>query len=278
MRCLDVVFEQAMHDDINITVILVDDGSTDGTYSKVAEKYPQVKILIGDGNLYWNRGMHLAFSKALEEGFDYYLWLNDDTHLHERAIYKLLGFHQDLLDKGKPNSIIITSTRDPESGDFTYGGYRRVNSLNPLSLSLLSPSDILEPCDTFCGNCVLIPRQVTDMVGNLDPDYLHRWGDVDYGLRALEKNCITWIVPGYLADCEGNKLADKWRDPALPMRERIRELHSLKGLGVHDWPKYVRRHGGAFWPLFWIRPYVRIAYDTLINAPKTITSRVSKRQ
>ncbi len=278
MHCLDVVFKQASANNINLTVILVDDGCIDGTSNSVRKRYPQVQILVGDGKLFWNRGMHLAFGKAMEDSFDYYLWLNDDIHLHEGAIYKLLSFHQYLLNKGKPNSIIISSTRDPVGGEFTYGGYKRASSLFPSSLRLVSPSDRLEPCDTFCGNCVLIPRQVADKVGNLDPEYLHRWGDVDYGLRALENNCTTWIAPGYLADCEGNSLADKWRDPTLPILERVRELHSLKGLGAHDWPKFIRRHGGTFWPLFWIRPYLRILYDTLVNAPKIIATWTSRQQ
>jgi len=37
----------------NIQVIIVDDGSSDRTAEEVAENYPEVTILEGDGNLWW---------------------------------------------------------------------------------------------------------------------------------------------------------------------------------------------------------------------------------
>lgn len=275
LECLDVVFEQLSRDNLNLMVILVDDGSTDGTSDAVKTNFPQAKVLKGNGNLYWNRGMHLAFQSALEMRFDYYFWLNDDTNLHTGAIRRLLDIHQELTEAGDADSIVVGSTRDPVNGKFSYGGYRRRHSLFKLGLGLVQPSDNLEPCDTFCGNCVLIPRQVADKVGNIDPMYLHRWGDVDYGLRALEHQCHIWIAPGFLADCEDNPGADRWREPRLPLNKKIKQLHSIKGLGKYDWPVFVRRHGGKLWPLIWIQPYLRILYDTLKYAPKALISKLS---
>lgn len=276
IKCLDVVFRQTASDGLNITVILVDDGSTDATSEVVKEKYPQVQVLMGDGNLFWNRGMHLAFGEALEKGFDYYFWLNDDTLLYDGAICRMLGDHRELSKSGYVKSIVVASTRDPVNGEFTYGGYKRNGSLNPLSLCLVPPSDTLQRCDTFCGNCVLIPRQVADRVGNVDPEYQHRWGDVDYGLRALEQDCYVWIAPGFLAECEANPLADRWLDPALSVATRIAELNSVKGLGKHDWPRCVRRHGGPLWPVIWAWPYLKFFYEFFTCRFKALISRKTR--
>jgi GT2 family glycosyltransferase len=274
--CLGEVFRQTSQEDLNVSVFLVDDGSTDGTADVVKANYPKVQVLIGNGNLFWNRGMHLAFGAALERGFDYYFWLNDDTHLHEGAIRVLINIHQELSANDKGASIIIGSTRDPVSGDFTYGGYLRSRS-SPfrLGLRLVAPSEKLNSCDSFCGNCVLIPQQVADKVGNINPVYMHRWGDVDYGLRALEQGIHTWIAPGFLADCETNPVADRWKNPEFQLVDRFRDLNSIKGLGEHDWPAFLKRHGGIFWPIIWVRPYLRIILEALFSFPKTIISRLT---
>ena len=70
----------------SIEVFLVDDCSTDGTSTALQIQYPSIKIIQGDGNLYWNRGMHLAWkTAAASKEFDYFLWLNDDTLLEKNA-------------------------------------------------------------------------------------------------------------------------------------------------------------------------------------------------
>ncbi len=266
LACLQNLFRQQFDLDINIKVFLVDDGSTDKTSEKVHAEFPDVNILQGDGNLFWNGGMHKAFGEALKYNFDYYLWLNDDTNLHDGALNTLIKTHMGLVEKSLEKSVVITATRDPQTGEFSYGGYRRLRKLlNPLDLQLIPASNELTECDTFCGNVVLIPRQVADVVGNINPVYKHRWGDVDYGLRAHEKGCKNWVAPGILADCEANPNADRWREVKMPFKQKIQELHSLKGIGKRDWYLYTSNYGGLLWPLAWVRPYVRIFYDSFIK-------------
>jgi len=263
LKCLSTLLAQSISEEQQACqVFLVDDGSTDETGRLVKEQYPQAHVIYGDGDLFWNRGMHRAFGAALDIGFDYYLWLNDDTYLYPDSLQQMLNTHKALSEEGRAASIVVASTRDPGTGKFSYGGYRRTDRFNPLSLHLVRPEEGAIPCDTMCGNCVLIPREVADVVGNIDPEFRHRWGDVDYGLRARARKCQVWIAPGYLADCEGNPKANRWRDKTLPFKQRYTELHSIKGIGRRDWFRHVRKHGGMFWPLIWGRPYMRIIVDT----------------
>lgn len=263
LLCLDALFAQTIPPGAGLSVFLVDDGSTDCTGDTVRDRFPQVQVINGDGSLFWNRGMHLAFGEALKDGFDHYLWLNDDITLREGAIENLLRTHRGLMLKGMEDSIIIASTRDPNTGEFNYGGYTQSGRINPLKLTLRPPADKPVRCDTFCGNCVLIPRSVVERVGNIDPVYKHRWGDVDYGLRAKKLGCEIWAAPGYLGDCESNPMADRWRDSQHALRDRVKELHSVKGLGKKDWWIFVRRHGGPLWLLSGIKPYLRILFDAV---------------
>ena len=56
MACLKSLFTIIPETDVYLT----DDGSTDGTSEAVLYTYPNVHIISGDGNLYWNRGMYVA--------------------------------------------------------------------------------------------------------------------------------------------------------------------------------------------------------------------------
>ena len=131
-------------------MFLVDDGCTDGTPEAIKEHFPQVTIIHGDGNLYWNRGMHLAWeTAAASKDFDYYLWLNDDTFLFEIALKCLLN----ASNQTNNESVICGSTFSKESQKISYGG----NSDNG---ELLIPNGNLQEVFSFNGNVVLIPKFV----------------------------------------------------------------------------------------------------------------------
>ena len=244
----------------------MDDGSSDGTSERVRTEFPQVNLYRGNGNLFWNKGMHAAFAKALEKGgFDYYLLLNDDTFLYDDAFAQLLTAHQTLKAEGKEKTVIAGSTRDPRTGRLSYGGYVRSASWNPMNVTLQEPGDKPREVYTICGNCVLIPKSVTDRIGNLNPVYAHRWGDSDYGRRAWKKGCHVAICQGYIGECESNPGSEAWTDTSLPFRKRIQLLHSMKGLHKRDWWIYTRHHAGIVWPLSWASPYIKIALTSLLT-------------
>ena len=66
-----------------VTVILVDDGSTDGTADWVASNYPYAILLHGDGNLWFGGATQMGIDYALDSpsAFDFILTINNDTFL-----------------------------------------------------------------------------------------------------------------------------------------------------------------------------------------------------
>lgn len=264
LECLRLFYEQTALTSTTASVYLVDDGSSDGTSRAVKEAFPDVNLIIGDGSLYWNQGMRVAFSAALVDSFDYYLWLNDDTRLYRCSLDELLKTSEQLHMELDSPCVVIAAAKDSRTGVLSYGGYRRRPSiLSKLKFELADAEDKPVQVEGMCGNCVLIPREVVEVVGNISACYRHRWGDIDYSLRALEKGYLTWVAPGFLAECDANPHEDRWRNKALPFVERFQELNSLKGLGGKDWYNFVRRHGGLLWPLDWIRPYIRLLVDSI---------------
>jgi GT2 family glycosyltransferase len=268
---LESLFKQTLTSEIALSVYLVDDGSTDGTSEGVQQKYPQVKLFAGDGNLFWNGGMRIAFSEAMKDDPDYYLWLNDDTVLAPEALNTLLATSRELFEQGEKKAIVAGSTCDPDTGDFTYGGIVKITPLLPFKFRFLKPTKVPQSCDSMNGNCVLIPRSVVDIVGNLDPAFIHYLSDWEYGLRARQKGCTVWIAPGYQGSCSPNPQSTKVA--AANISEGLQKMNQPKGLAFQDatlqpwkeWKVFAQRHGGLLWPIYWLLPYRRLVWFSVLS-------------
>ena len=79
---------------------MLDDASTDGTSEAIAEQFPEITVLHGDGKQYWNGGMRRAFGAAIAQDYDYYLWMNDDTCLDDGALALLLDAERFVRERG----------------------------------------------------------------------------------------------------------------------------------------------------------------------------------
>jgi len=264
LSCLRALKQQKIPDGVSVEVYLLDDGSTDGTSEAVHNEFPYVHIVQGDGSLFWNRGMHKSFSAAIRKGFDYYMWLNDDSLLYDNALETLLNTSFHLKNKGHECAIVGSGMQDPVSGEFTYGGVKTYQSRwGRVRQKPVIPANEAIQCDVCNGNCVLIPAAVVSKVGNLDPIYTHRWGDHDYCFRALNHDCSVWVAPGYLGTCRRNSIEGTWEDVNLPMMDRIRKLNSPHGFQFRDYAIYLRRHRGPWWPGHLVWPYVKIVLQAI---------------
>jgi GT2 family glycosyltransferase len=261
LTCLKSLYKQSVPFD----VYLVDDGSTDGTAEAIQNLFPDVTIIKGDGNLYWVGAMRLAFETAIAQQHKFYLWLNDDTWLDPDAFSRLMQSYSEV----QSDSILVGSTHDRRTKEPTYGGAVRSNAWYSNKFEFVGSVSALTSCDTFYGNCVLIPKSVVDRVGNLDRAFVHNFGDLDYGLRAKQNGCAVWAVPGFIGSCSQNSVVGSWVDPKLSLFERLRKVTQIKNFPIRPWTVFCQRHSGMFWFLYWFLPYIRaaIGYRDLSASP-----------
>ena len=73
--CLTSVFEQAYKD---FKVILIDNGSTDGSVEFVKENYSDVEIVALEKNYGFAKANNVAMERTLREGTNYITLLNND--------------------------------------------------------------------------------------------------------------------------------------------------------------------------------------------------------
>ena len=257
LACLRSLYSQQGMEAIDLTVYLVDDGSTDGTCDAVAANFAEVRLLHGNKQLYWNGGMRMAFTEAMREDFDAYLWLNDDSIFFNDAIKRMITCYEEVARQGV-EAIIAGSMMDPKTRTRSYGGYRAQRKWLRFDWIPVPPDENRAlSCDTMNGNLVLIPAAVAKKVGNLDATFRHQIGDLDYGLRARKAGVSVLIAPKYFGECTDNSREGTWMDRTLSRRKRWANLMSPKGAPPREWLLFTWRHYGWRWPLYAISPYLK---------------------
>jgi GT2 family glycosyltransferase len=264
LRCLDALFAQDSPDWV-VQVLVVDDASTDGTYDAIAERFPKVRLLSGTGDLFWNRGMHMAFGVALAEDFDYYLLLNDDTFLFKDAISRMFSTAREMQHHGI-EPIIVGNTVNPDTKQLSFGGILQGQGVGQRTFRMARANpDRAEACDTMNANCTLIPRVVAQRIGNLDKAFQHRFGDVDYGLRAKAQGFAIYMAPGFVAECREDAETGTWRDRNAGFRTRWAYLNSPKGCPWPEWVLFAKRHLGPLWFLYAVSPFAKVILQSVLS-------------
>ena len=257
LACLRALHACGRPPDCELAVYLVDDGSHDGTGAAVRTEFPQVTVIEGDGSLYWNGGMRCAFGAAMQQDHDFYLWLNDDTILYPDALQRVFACSDELASAhGGRRDVIVGATCDAVSGQLTYGGLVSRSRWLPTTYVHLPAGVRPQPCQTLNGNCVLIPRQVAQTIGNIDEAFVHAIGDLDYGYRARRAGFGIWMAPGFVGTCSSNQPAVTLPAEAANIRLQLRKICGPKRVPPHAWHVFVQRHCGLFWPVHFIRPYL----------------------
>ena len=217
----------------NSDIYLVDDGSEDGTSKIVNKLYPNVNIILGNGNLFWNRGMYTAWKEAIKYNYDYYLWLNDDVELYPIFFKELIECEK----LGGGACIISGLIENFDKTKILYGG-------SDQDKNLIQANGKLQKIKYMNGNVVLVPKIVVNKIGILDPTFHHDLGDVDYGLNAWEHGIKIFSTRIPIAAGYSNNFCRvrKWNSNIIG---RFKKLYSPLGSNPNLNFYYRKKHFGV---------------------------------
>ena len=198
INCLNRLSLQKNFDDLNL--IVVDDGSTDGTTEYIKKNFKNITILKGDGNLFSAGCFHLAIEYILKIGRpdDWILLVSNDSEISENAIVELKKCSENknrkilsgaLAVKLKDRNTVIRSGTIVKSWFFN----KTNHVFEGMKLDQITSKDPVK-VDFLPGRCLLHPIEMFKKVGNYDSkNFSHYGNDEEFSIRAKKFGYPSFI-------------------------------------------------------------------------------------
>jgi GT2 family glycosyltransferase len=174
-------------------VVVVDDGSTDGTAACLARDFPAVTVLPGSGQLFWTAAVNLGIRHALAQGADRVMTLNNDVVAPPDFVAQMLRWAA-----RQPRALLGPVELDAATGEPVFGG-ETFSFLTHARRSLLDTLPLAErhglhPVTYLPGRGLLIPAAVFTAMGLFDERRLpHYLADYDFTSGARRRGFPVFV-------------------------------------------------------------------------------------
>lgn len=233
---LNCIYSVIASDYSALNIIVVDNGSIDGSSDVIRSQFPQVHFISNPRNFGFAAGSNQGINWALERGISYILLLNADTTIDKNAIHKLLEPMKREGDSVVTCPKIYIGPKDDNSTRLWFacgtailwaGLFRNPAYNQPDSALWSQPAEM----DFASGCCMLIPARILRQVGKLDESYFAYCEDIDFSLRVRKAGFQLRYVPS----------AHLWHGSIYPTERAKTRTYRYLSTRNNLW--VVRKHG-----------------------------------
>lgn len=194
---------------LKLKVIVVDNGSTDGSVGIIRKNFPGVEVIETGKNLGFAGGNNAGIHKALDDGADVVWLLNNDTIVEKNAVSALLDACKEGHVGIAGSKIYFTAGREYHKGRYQendrgrviwyaggyidwnniYASHRGVDEVDHGQYDMAGVTEFVTGCS------MMITRQVFEKIGFFDEKFFVYLEDVDFCLRAKRSGYALMYVP-----------------------------------------------------------------------------------
>ncbi|HUW24325.1 MAG TPA: glycosyltransferase family 2 protein [Patescibacteria group bacterium] len=178
-----------------VEVIVVDNGSTDGSAQAVKKEFPGVKLIINKENLGFSKGNNEGIKRA--QG-DYIMLLNSDTLIKKGAIEKLINFLDEHSEIGIVGPKLLNQDGSPQSN---CGRFPNLLVALVMLFAEHWGADNFVRCspaksglaDWLMGAAFMARKEVFEKIGGLDEQLFMYMEEVEWFYRSRKAGFLTYF-------------------------------------------------------------------------------------
>lgn len=184
-------------------ILVVDNGSSDGSQAAISKTYPNVALIKNSKNLGYVRAVNRGINQGLEWDVEYVWICNNDIVVHEDALTQLVKIGQSDTKIGVVAPVVY-SYRQPQTIDNI--GYKinfwigRLKKLKYKEGIFPDPRSRMSDVDSNLGCSNIIKTSLIQTIGMFNPIYKIYFEETDYNVRAkrsgfrvvIARNAKVW--------------------------------------------------------------------------------------
>lgn len=221
--CLKSLYEGGLKSSFD--VVVVDNGSTDGSQQMLAEKYPAVALIQNEKNM--------GLGKASNQGIEatngrYVLLLNNDTLVNGPALDVLVEYLDAHPEAGATAGKLLNPDGSFQSGFASFSTLLEEFLIVTHIGEMLWPgypshgdSNEIKETGWMSSACLLVRRAALDQVGLLDESYFIYGDEADLQYRLNKAGWKVVFLPNSSIIHFGGRSMDRWKRRKMVYRGKM---------------------------------------------------------
>ena len=221
--CLRSLYESGMRSSFD--VVVVDNGSTDGSQVMLRDEFPEVQLIQNESNV--------GLSRASNQGIRatqgrYVLLLNNDTLVNGASLDAMVEFMDATPDAGAAGGKLLNSDGSFQAGYADFSSLKeefliatRLGELIWDGYPSHADDDQIKVVDWLSSACLLLRRTALEQVGLLDEQYFIYGDEADLQYRLKQAGWRVYYLPHVTTVHYGGRSMDRWRRRKMVYRGKM---------------------------------------------------------